>query len=122
STRSKEDEVRMPVRSGVDDGLADVATLDRRVHLKASRAELLRVFVDESVCLYSLLFQFRGISRRHLRGSGEHDGGQNMQNSDFRGLRLKIIRHNISGGFRVLRTIDSDEDSHCSSQFSKACP
>src|SRR5271157_2973069 len=121
SARSKDDEVRRPVRSGVDDGLANVAIFDRRVHRIASGAELLRVFIDERARLPPLLFQFRGIATRHLRGSGEHNRGQNMHNSDFRGLWLEIIRRAINGSFRVFRIIDGDKNLHCSSQFRETC-
>src|SRR5208337_556453 len=46
SAGSKENKVRMPARSGVDDALADVAIFDRGVHRKAFRAQSLRVFID----------------------------------------------------------------------------
>src|SRR5208337_1245561 len=112
----------MPALRGIDEALADVATFDRSVHRIASGAELLRVFVNESAHLLRLLFQFRGISTRHLRGSGKHNRGQNMHDLDFRGLWLEIIRRAMNGSFRVLRIIDGDKNLHCSSWFREACP
>jgi hypothetical protein len=112
---AKKNNVSVPIGGAIDDRLADVATFDKRVYLKARGSKLLRMFVDQGARLFYQVVQFWGVPTRHLRRSGKYDWRQDLHNSHLRSLRLKEICHALDRFFRVFRLVDRKKDSHCSS-------
>jgi len=69
SMRTNDDEVGAPSGRSIEDGLSDVAYLDRSLSFEPRAAQFLCNSLDQIVGCFFLALQLRSVGGVHLRGS-----------------------------------------------------